>query len=156
MNVHEMLVRAIIALLIAGGAAGAYLLWTRWQLWRVKAGRLGLEDLDPGVPTILYFFTPDCAPCRVVQGPAIESLQAAFGDRLQVVKINAVERPDLADYWGVLSVPTTFIVDKAGEPRGVNHGVASADKLRRQLEEVSDREPAPQANEIVRVSKAQV
>ncbi|HLE53485.1 MAG TPA: hypothetical protein VI755_15570, partial [Anaerolineales bacterium] len=41
-----------------------------------------------------------------------------------------------ADYWGVLSVPTTFIIDRRGRPRRVNHGVASAEKLFKQIEDV--------------------
>jgi len=36
----------------------------------------------------------------------------------------------------VLSVPTTFIIDSQGRPRRVNHGVASAEKLLNQIEEV--------------------
>jgi hypothetical protein len=40
----------------------------------------------------------------------------------------------VADYWGVLSAPTTFIIDARGQPRAVNHGLASMEKLLRQLE----------------------
>jgi hypothetical protein len=56
---------------------------------------------------------------------------------LQVIEIDAVAQPDLADHWGVLSVPTTFIIDGYGQVRRVNHGVASADKLHAQIEEVT-------------------
>jgi len=61
-----------------------------------------------------------------------------------VIEVDAEARPDLANYWGVLSVPTTFIIDARGEPRRVNHGVASTDKLLGQLEEVAGGSvPAP-------------
>jgi protein-disulfide isomerase-like protein with CxxC motif len=39
----------------------------------------------------------------------------------------------LANEWGVMSVPTTFILDKDGRPRQINHGVARAEKLLAQL-----------------------
>ncbi len=53
-------------------------------------------------------------------------------------------QPELADYWGVLSVPTTFVIDGQGQPRHINHGMTSQDKLRRQIEDsqASRLEPA--------------
>lgn len=103
---------------------------------------LGLDDFRLGIPAILYFTTPTCAPCRTVQGPAIEELRAQFGEHLQIVKIDASEKIDLANHWGVLSVPTTFIIDAQGQPRHVNNGVTSAAKLRQQLREFAGlREP---------------
>ncbi len=141
-----LLERLALAVLISLVCFGLYLAWTRWQLWRV--GRLaaapGLEALQPGKPAVLYFTAPGCVPCRTVQVPALEALQAELGGGLQVIKIDASARPDVADFWGVLSVPTTFVLDKQGRARRVNHGVAGADKLRGQLEEVGavPQEPA--------------
>lgn len=87
-----------------------------------------------GKPVILYFTTPGCVPCRTIQRPALARLQQQLGDRLQVVEVDAQERPDLASQWGVLSVPTTFIIDARGQVRQVNHGAARVEKLEKQLE----------------------
>jgi thioredoxin 1 len=132
----DILLRFGIALLVILLAIIAYRLVTAWRLaWLRRMERNPLVGLGGriGVPAILYFTTPDCVPCKTVQAPAIEILQAQFGERLQVIKIDAAERNDLADAWGVLSVPTTFIIDAQGQPRHVNNGVASAAKLRQQL-----------------------
>lgn len=134
----EIFLRLGIAVLILLVGILVYRLMTHFQLaWLRRTKRHPLAGLAPrwrgGVPAILYFTTPNCAPCETVQGPAIETLQAHFGDRLHVIQIDASERIDLADAWGVLSVPTTFIIDSRGQPRHVNHGVASATKLRQQL-----------------------
>jgi hypothetical protein len=51
-----------------------------------------------------------------------------------VVEIDAYERPDLAKVWGVMSVPTTFLLDAHGEARYVNNGVARANKLMEQIQ----------------------
>ena len=114
----------------------AYWLLNRIVLRRVGRKTLGLESFQFGRPGILYFTTPGCAPCKTVQQPALRELQEWLGDGLQVIKVDAVQSPNLANYWGVLSVPTTFIIDSQGRPRCVNHGVARADKLLRQLENI--------------------
>src|SRR5574341_1890003 len=109
--------------------------FSRLSIHRAQGKRLGLESARPGLPTILYFTTPTCAPCRALQGPAIEQVVQAHNDSVQVIKIDAQQRPEVADHWGVLSVPTTFVIDRAGKPRFYNAGVVRADKLRHQLME---------------------
>jgi thioredoxin 1 len=119
-----------------------YWSWSRARLVIVqnraahRPAAAGLEHLRPGIPAILYFSTTDCAPCRMVQTPAIQQVCDEYGENLQVIHFDASERHDLADYWGVLSVPTTFILDTHGRPRLVNNGVTPAIKLKEQLRQV--------------------
>lgn len=132
----DLLVRALWAIFIAGALIGVY--WvTNWLIiTRARGKRLGLESIRAGIPAILYFTTPTCVPCKTIQRPALAKLQERMGGLIQVIEVDAAAQPELADYWGVLSVPTTFIIDARGRPRRVNHGVASAEKLERQIEEV--------------------
>jgi len=132
----DLLIRALWAILIAGILAGAYWVLNWVIIARARGKRLGLENIRPGVPAILYFTTPQCVPCKTIQRPALARLQERMKDSIQVIEIDAAARPDLANYWGVLSVPTTFIIDGSGRPRRVNHGVSSAEKLQRQIAEV--------------------
>jgi thioredoxin-like negative regulator of GroEL len=92
-----------------------------------------LDGFSPGTPAILYFTTPTCMPCKTLQRPAIQEVQQTLGDRIQIIEVDASQRIDLANEWGVMSVPTTFILDKDGRPRQINHGVARAEKLLAQL-----------------------
>lgn len=128
--------RVVAALVIVSLMVVAYGLLRRWQVRR--AARIAPADpllaaLRPGVPAILYFTTPTCAPCKTRQRPALRALQADLGDAIQVIEVDAFAQPEAATRWGVLSVPTTFILDRRGRPCQVNHGVADADKLKRQL-----------------------
>jgi thioredoxin-like negative regulator of GroEL len=134
-----IVLRTILALIIALVGLGAYWVFNRVLLHRLRKPERGLEDVHKGVPAILYFTTPDCQPCKTQQRPTLRRLTEALSEAVQVIQIDATQRPDLADYWGVLSVPTTFIIDSKGKPRGVNHGVASAEKLHRQLEAAEGR-----------------
>jgi len=134
--IADLLVRTTWAILIAAILVGVY--WAaNWVLIaRARGKRLGLETIRPGVPAVLYFTTPTCIPCKTIQRPALIKLQERLSDSIQVIEVDAAAQPELANYWGVLSVPTTFIIDSRGRPRRVNHGVSRADKLQKQIEEV--------------------
>jgi thiol-disulfide isomerase/thioredoxin len=132
----EPLYRLLLALLILLSGVLLYRGVNSLTLRRARVRVPGLERLRPGVPVLLYFTTPTCAPCKTVQRPAIERLQERIGEGLEVVEVDASSQPELASQWGVLSVPTTFIIDAQGNPRYVNHGVAPLDKLQRQFAEI--------------------
>jgi thioredoxin-like negative regulator of GroEL len=132
-----MIDRLIVIVMLAGLAMAAYRLLALWQVRRAARAALSdpvLAGLRPGVPAILYFTTPACAPCRTQQRPALHNLLVELGEAVQVIEVNALEQADAASRWGVLSVPTTFILDRQGRPRQINHGVAGPDKLKRQLQ----------------------
>ena len=132
----EPLYRLLLALLILLSGVLLYRGVNSLTLRRARVRVPGLERLRPGVPVLLYFTTPTCAPCKTVQRPAIQRLQERIGERMEVVEVDASIQPELASQWGVLSVPTTFIIDAQGNPRYVNHGVAPLDKLQRQFAEI--------------------
>lgn len=100
---------------------------------RAKLAALGALRHGAADKLLVYFTSPDCVPCRAVQEPAIDQVQAQLGSQLEVVQIDATAQPELADRWGVLSVPTTFLV-RAGQIRQVNRGVVRAEQLRRQID----------------------
>ncbi len=136
----DILYRTILSVGIAASILVLYWLVNRYVLARASRRRTtggsmpGLDGAASGIPLLLYFTTPDCAPCKTVQRPAIERVWQLLGDCLQVIEVDASDQPDIASHWGVLSVPTTFIIDSNGKPRHVNHGVATTDKLLKQLE----------------------
>jgi thioredoxin-like negative regulator of GroEL len=137
---NDILVRSALAVGII--AAGLVLYWLINQRLLVRAQNniSTLFDILPNTPVIVYFTTPDCAPCKTVQRPAIQKVTTLLGESVQVVEIDATERPDLAKTWGVMSVPTTFLLDARGEARFVNNGVTRAEKLMEQLQSLSDYE----------------
>jgi thiol-disulfide isomerase/thioredoxin len=132
-----MITRLVIMFALIVFGVVAYMAATRWQtarIGRLPSGSAVLSGLNQGVPAVIYFWSEACGPCKTVQSPALKQLEAELGpESVQVVAINAVDQPTLASEWGVLSLPTTFIVDRTGQPRHVNHGVTRAEQLRKQI-----------------------
>lgn len=128
-------------LVLAALAAVVLLAWSllHWRSTRPRDAA-GLREIGfkPGLPAILYFTAPGCAPCETVQRPALVRLAERCSGGLQILEIDAVERPDLADAWGVLAVPTTFAIDRAGRPRRVNHGPTREEALLDQLADIGE------------------
>lgn len=130
----EILLRFAYALGIIVFGLLAYWLVHQRVLVRARNNVFTLFRQLPNKPVIVYFTTPDCAPCKTIQRPALNKLSNLMGDKLEVVEIDATQRPDLARQWGVMSVPTTFLLDAHGEARYVNNGVARVEKLMEQLQ----------------------
>jgi len=130
----EILLRFGLAIVIIGLGVFAYWLINQRLLVRASNNVFTLFKKLPNKPVLIYFTTPDCVPCKTVQRPAIDRILNLLGEKLQVIEIDATEHPDLAKTWGVMSVPTTFLLDARGEARFVNNGVARAEKLLEQIQ----------------------
>ena len=134
MTSSDVLLRFILAIGIIVLGAAAYWFVNQRLLARAKNNLFTLFKKLPNKPVIVYFTTPDCVPCKTVQRPALDQIRSLLGEQLQVIEIDASERPDLAQRWGVMSVPTTFLLDARGEARYVNNGVARVEKLMEQVQ----------------------
>jgi thioredoxin-like negative regulator of GroEL len=129
-----MIERLVIALLLLAVGWAIYQTYRRRQLAQIVPSDPILAGLNLQVPTIVYFTTPTCLPCKTRQQPALRILSTELGDQLQIVQIDATQQPDVADRWGVMTAPTTFVLDKQGKASAVNHGVADVPLLKKQLQ----------------------
>ena len=137
---NDILLRFALAVGIVLTGLLAYWLINQRLLVRARNNALSLIQSPPNKPVIVYFTTPDCTPCKTVQRPALQKVLSLVGEGVQIIEIDATEQPDLAKTWGVMSVPTTFLLDARGEARYVNNGVTRAEKLMEQLQSMSDYE----------------
>jgi thiol-disulfide isomerase/thioredoxin len=108
-----------------------------WQAWRLRALQASAEKspllggLVGDGPTLLYFTTEECAQCRFQQRPILERLAAAAP--IPVVTLDAIAREDLARHFGIMTVPSTVLLDAQRAPVAINHGVAPLQKLQSQV-----------------------
>lgn len=68
---------------------------------------------------ILYFSTRTCAPCAQFK-PIVMSVCSTMGVQLDMY--DAIERQDLANQYGVSSVPTLIIMNSSGAVIGRQTG----------------------------------
>lgn len=78
---------------------------------------------------LLDFWAGWCFPCKTM-APIIEELEKELGDKVEIVKINVDEKPEEAQKYGVMSIPT-YIILKDNKEVGRKIGVTSkADLLK--------------------------
>lgn len=70
--------------------------------------------LDAQQPVLVDFFATWCGPCKMM-APVIDEIAAEKAGSAAVYKIDIDENPDIAQRYGVMSIPT-FIAFKGGEP----------------------------------------
>lgn len=93
------------------------------------------EVLQSKTPVLVDFWAVWCGPCQV-QGPIVEEVSAAMGDRAKVGKLNVDENPQYAQKFGIMSIPTLMIF-KSGNMVKQFIGVTSKDVLISELNNVA-------------------
>lgn len=67
------------------------------------------EILHSDKPVLVDFFATWCGPCRMV-GPILEEIAQERED-IKVVKIDVDQEPELAAKYGVVSIPSLFVIE---------------------------------------------
>ncbi len=83
-------------------------------------------------PVLVDFYATWCPPCKML-APVIERIATELGDKLEVVKVNTDESPNLATQFGISAVPT-MVVFKDGKQEKIMVGFRDYHSLKHELE----------------------
>ena len=62
------------------------------------------DVLDNPKPVMVDFWAEWCGPCRMVS-PILDEIAAEYSDKIDIVKVNVDEEPELAMQYGVTGIP---------------------------------------------------
>jgi thioredoxin-like negative regulator of GroEL len=140
-----MIERSLLVLtlaLIVGVAVYAVRAWSARRVTGLTAGQAGglwraLGEFPDGRPSLVVFSTPSCTACRTAQHPAVEAVEARFGETVRVLKVDLSRRPAVGRVFKVLTAPSTVVLGGDGRVSSFNHGFAPADQLATQISAVA-------------------
>ena len=85
------------------------------------------DVLQSDKPALVDFWAEWCGPCKMI-APMLDEAASEYADRLSVVKLNVDENPNIAQKFGIRSIPT-LILFKDGAVQAQKLGAMSKSQL---------------------------
>jgi thioredoxin 2 len=82
------------------------------------------------LPLLVDFWAPWCGPCRAM-APAFEKAAGLLEPRMRLAKVNTEEAPELANRFGIRSIPTLILFAGGREVARQPGALTSAEQIAR-------------------------
>jgi len=85
-------------------------------------------------PAVIDFYATWCGPCKII-APVLDELSIKYADSLYIYKIDVDKQLELAEMFGITSIPTLFFIPMNGNPRRVM-GALPREELENLIKEI--------------------
>lgn len=85
-------------------------------------------------PAIIDFYADWCGPCKMV-APILEELEQEYDGKIRVYKIDTDQEQELAQAFGIQSIPSLLFVPKDEKPQ-MAQGALPKESLQKAVKEV--------------------
>ena len=85
------------------------------------------EVIKSEKPVILDFYADWCGPCKMMS-PIIDAIAEEMGEEVKVGKVNSDDEMELAEKFGIMSIPT-IIIFKDGKVSSTFVGVTAKSEI---------------------------
>lgn len=100
----------------------------------VTSATFEAEVLKSDTLVLVDFWAPWCGPCKML-GPIIDEVAEEYAGKIKVVKIDIDENGDVANKYGVMSIPT-LILFKDGNIANKTIGLQPKPALKKLIDSV--------------------
>ncbi len=85
------------------------------------------DVLQNDKPVLIDFWAEWCGPCKMI-APLLDDVAGEYADKLSVIKLNIDENPNVAQKFGIRSIPTLMLF-KDGAVQAQKLGAMSKSQL---------------------------
>jgi thioredoxin 1 len=91
------------------------------------------DVLKAGKPVLVDYWAEWCGPCKMI-APILDEVAGAYGDKLQIAKMNVDENREIPAKFGIRGIPTLMLF-KDGQLAATKVGAMSKAQLTQFLEQ---------------------
>jgi thioredoxin len=86
------------------------------------------------LPCLIDFYADWCGPCKMV-APILEELAVEYKDKINIYKVDTEEQQELAQVFGIRSIPSLLFCPKDGQPQ-MAMGALPKDSFKKAIDDI--------------------